>query len=82
MYLKREHHPNPNVTKTQMSPKQKCYQNSNVIKTQMSLKRKCHQNANVTKTQMSPNTIVTKRKMSVINIGNSYLLHAHTSTPT
>ena len=55
---------NWNITKTEMSPKLKCYQNRNVIEL------KCHKNWNVTKNEMSPklkclqNWNVTKTEMS------------------
>ena len=59
---------NLNVTKTDMSPKQKCHQDWVVTKTELSPKLICHQSWNVFKAAMSPklkcnlNFYVTKTK--------------------
>ena len=58
-----------NVTKTDMSTRQKCHQNWIVTKTEMSEtemspKLKCYENWNVTKTEMLTNIIMSSKSKS------------------
>ena len=52
--LKRNCHPNRNITKNEVLSGLKCHQKLNVTNTKISLKLKWHQNKNVIKTEISP----------------------------